>query len=131
MILLRRGGSCSPATRVAGGLRRQFGQFGLLPTPSFTIGSMRPRRRQISLTEEVPYPPRVVYAVVSDVESYREFVPFCSASDIVARESELSFDARLSLGFLAFTEEYVSHVSLKPPHAVTASATNTPSLNTW
>ena len=73
----------------------------------------------------VPYSSEQVYAVVSDVERYAEFLPFCSASRICARHGPASFDATLTLGFLAFSETYTSRVTLEPPRGVTAVATDT------
>ena len=73
----------------------------------------------------VPYSSEQVYAVVADVERYAEFLPFCSASRICARHGPASFDATLTLGFLAFCETYTSRVTLEPPRSVTAVATDT------
>lgn len=84
------------------------------------------QRRQIAITEDVALPRATLFAVVADVARYREFVPFCGSSEIVTRRSRDSFDARLSLGFLAFTEEYVSQVQLTPPTRIVAEASNTP-----
>ena len=65
------------------------------------------QRRQLTMVEEVALPRDLVFKVVADVARYHEFVPFCGTSEIIAQHSRDSFDARLSLGFLAFTEEYV------------------------
>ena len=73
----------------------------------------------------VPYSSKQVYAVVADVERYTEFLPFCSASRICARHGPASFDATLTLGFLAFSETYTSRVTLEPPCGVTAVSTDT------
>ena len=60
------------------------------------------------------------------MESYSEFVPFCRTSNIIRRRGADDFDAQLSLGFLAFTEDYVSQVRLLPPRSIRATASNTP-----
>ena len=85
-----------------------------------------PARRRVSLTREIAHPRVAVFAVVADVERYSEFVPFCRTSAIVHRRSRDNFDANLSLGFLAFVEDYVSHVRLDRPSSITATASNTP-----
>ena len=85
-----------------------------------------PQRRQIRLSDEVELPHAAVFEVVADVTNYHQFVPFCSKSDIVARHGPDRFDARLSLGFLAFTEEYTSHVHLTPPISIVAEASDAP-----
>ena len=84
------------------------------------------QRRQIALTEEVPLPREAIFAAVADVARYSEFLPFCSTSQILRRHSATSFEARLSIGFLAFTEDYVSHVQLTPPESIVAEASDTP-----
>ena len=84
------------------------------------------QRRQLTMVEEVALPRDLVFKVVADVARYHEFVPFCGTSEIIAQHSRDSFDARLSLGFLAFTEEYVSRVQLSPPFSVVAEASGTP-----
>jgi ribosome-associated toxin RatA of RatAB toxin-antitoxin module len=66
-----------------------------------------------------------LYAVVADVESYTEFVPFCSTSSVVSRHGPGSFDAELAIDFLAFSERYTSRVTAVPPSSVTAIATDT------
>ena len=92
--------------------RRSVGQLTSpgLQCRRFFIG---PQRRALRLSEEVAHPRELVFKVVSDVSRYSEFLPFCTVSDIVKRRDDCSFDARLSLGFMAFTEEYVSRVQVR------------------
>ena len=77
------------------------------------IAFFTPTRRRVFLNDEVAYPREDVFAVVADVCRYTEFLPFCAASRVITRHSAHSFDAELSLGFLAFTEQYVSRVEVR------------------
>lgn len=97
------------------------------------IGTMRsffnivsPSRRTVALRQTLAHPREAVFAVVADVGSYSQFLPFCKMSRIVKRHGAAEFDAELSLGFLAFSDEYVSRVRLMPPSAIVASASHTP-----
>jgi coenzyme Q-binding protein COQ10 len=112
--MLRRKGLTTTLLRAAVPWRRQL----------FALGS--PQRRQVALTDAICHPREEVFSVVADVRRYAEFLPFCTASEIVTQQSEDTFDARLCLGFLAFTEDYVSRVKLSPHHTITATASNTP-----
>ena len=62
-----------------------------------------------------------MYSVVSNVEAYHEFVPWCTHSEIVARKGS-HFKAQLEVGFPPlFVERYTSVVSLAEPHLVKVS----------
>lgn len=73
------------------------------------------------------YTRRQLYELVSDVDNYHHFVPYCVASDVLSSElirdsdSEREFEkkrAQLTVGFLAFKESYVSEVTCKPCESV-------------
>ncbi|KAH0587523.1 Coenzyme Q-binding protein COQ10 like protein, mitochondrial [Termitomyces sp. J132] len=78
----------------------------------------------------LPYDQKELYAVVSDVGSYHQFVPFCTGSRIVTplhrqspeRHIQGTMEAELTVGFLTFTESYVSQVTCKPYESVEAVA---------
>ena len=76
-------------------------------------------------SKQLPYTCDQVYAVVADVEAYKQFLPFCTSSSIDLRRGPDSFDATLSLGFLAFSETYTSRVTLQRPVIVSAIAADT------
>lgn len=71
-----------------------------------------------------------LYKIVADVDSYNKFVPFCTQSKVLSRREPLrdlkipdgfSMDAELTVGFLSFTESYVSKVTCSPYDSVKVS----------
>ncbi|KAG6821248.1 hypothetical protein H0H93_002358 [Arthromyces matolae] len=91
----------------------------------------------------LPFGQKELYQLVSDVESYHHFIPFCTGSRIVSRSQSLtkihddrvplpiSMEAELTVGFLTFTESYISRVTCRPYESVEAVAsTSTPLFKT-
>lgn len=62
-------------------------------------------------TRIVPYPAELMYAVVSDVEKYPEFLPWVVALRILSRR-ENGMTAEMAVGYGALRERYTSDVSL-------------------
>ena len=60
-----------------------------------------------------PYSPKQIYALVADVASYPDFLPWCRAARIT-NEKEFSFHGELVLNFKHITEQYTSLVELYP-----------------
>lgn len=65
----------------------------------------------------VPYTAAQMYALIADIGSYPEFLPWCSAARIRARratgEGEV-IDADLVISFRVFRERFGSRVTLRP-----------------
>lgn len=93
--------------------------------------------KTFSSSKTVQHSPEDLFAVVADVDRYREFVPFCAGSRVLRRTSHSRFEAELEIGFRLFNERYVSDVSLVPGESVTAEAVRTPGglferlVSTW
>lgn len=55
-----------------------------------------------------------MFDVVTDVEHYKDFLPFCKRSDVLTRQ-ETFMKATLEIGFPPISESYISHVTLVRP----------------
>lgn len=60
-----------------------------------------------------------MYSVVSDVQNYEKFLPWCSRS-IVRDQKEKFLRGDLVIGFPPLTESYTSHVTLQRPNYIRA-----------
>ena len=64
-------------------------------------------------TRLASYPAELMYAVVSDVEKYPEFLPWVLALRILSRR-ENGLTAEMAVGYGALRERYTSDVKLDP-----------------
>lgn len=64
-------------------------------------------------TRIVPYPAELMYAVVSDVEKYPQFLPWVLALRVLSRR-ENGLTAEMAVGYGALRERYTSDVTLTP-----------------
>jgi coenzyme Q-binding protein COQ10 len=68
---------------------------------------------------KMPYSAEEMYALIADIESYREFLPWCQAARIRSRrplpdgDGEV-IDADLVISFKVFREKFGSRVTLRP-----------------
>ena len=75
------------------------------------------------------YKEKELYAVVADVASYPQFIPFCTGSRIAssalvrAMQEKTEVDAELTVGFLGLNESYVSRVTCVPFKSVQVIST--------
>lgn len=63
--------------------------------------------------KDLPYPLERVYGLISDVESYPSYLPWCKSVEIYAENPD-GFQADMSVGFGLFFETFRSHVTLRP-----------------
>lgn len=66
-----------------------------------------------SETRIVPYPAELMYAVVSDVEKYPQYLPWVQALRILSRR-ENGLTAEMAVGYGGLRERYTSDVRLDP-----------------
>lgn len=78
------------------------------------------------------YTPEQIYAVVADVASYDQFLPWCKKSVIVQEDLPPPFTRRsaatLHVGFSFFKESYTSDVALVPSSSICATIRGTSTL---
>ncbi|MFP4313513.1 MAG: type II toxin-antitoxin system RatA family toxin, partial [Alphaproteobacteria bacterium] len=63
----------------------------------------------------LPYSPEQMFSLVTAVDKYSEFAPWCVASRIKEWQSEHVFFADLVVGYKVFRERFTSKVFLTPP----------------
>ena len=64
-----------------------------------------------------------LYTVVSEVDDYKYFVPWCRDS-IVFDKKPGHMKCKLVIGFPPFVERYISVLTLVPPNLVVVSLTS-------
>jgi coenzyme Q-binding protein COQ10 len=64
-------------------------------------------------TRFVPFPAELMYAVVSDVEKYPQFLPWVLALRVLSRRDN-GLAAEMAVGYGALRERYTSDVTLDP-----------------
>lgn len=62
----------------------------------------------------LPYSLEQIYQLITDINSYSEFLPWCIGSRILFHHSNL-MQAELVIKFKIFTEKYTSVIELTPP----------------
>ena len=68
----------------------------------------------------LPYSPEQLFDLVADIESYPEFLPWCTATRIRRRRGEeLHID--IVIGFRMIREKYTSRACLDRPHRIDVS----------
>ena len=70
-----------------------------------------------SETRQLPYTADQMYALVADVQSYPEFLPWCAAARIrekQQRDDHEVMEADLVISFKVFRERFGSRVTLRP-----------------
>ncbi|KAK7601078.1 hypothetical protein V9T40_008519 [Parthenolecanium corni] len=80
-------------------------------------------RKEYKATKLVGYSPQQMYNIVSDVGSYKTFLPFCKKSDVLLKEKEF-LKGKLVIGFPPLVESYISHVTLRENELVKAICTD-------
>ncbi|KAH0626805.1 hypothetical protein JD844_002030 [Phrynosoma platyrhinos] len=77
------------------------------------------KRIEYAEVRQLPYSVDQMYDIVADVDSYQNFVPWCSGSRVVSHCNEFS-EAELEVGFPPVVERYVSEISSVPHYQIRA-----------
>ncbi|KAL4952851.1 dehydrase and lipid transport-domain-containing protein [Aspergillus filifer] len=76
--------------------------------------------RILTATRTLPFTSEPLFAVISSVESYSQFLPFLTASTVTARDEKtgLPSQAFLTVGYGPLSETFTSKVECKPEEGV-------------
>ncbi len=66
----------------------------------------------------LPYPAQALYELVNDVARYPEFLPWCSASEVLESD-EHHMRASLTVGKAGISQRFVTRNTLVPGNAIT------------
>ncbi|KAK9456909.1 dehydrase and lipid transport-domain-containing protein [Dipodascopsis uninucleata] len=77
-----------------------------------------------SLVKVLPYSNSQLYKVISDIDSYREFVPYCTDSFVSERDKDSNQPrkATLKVGWGSFIESFESELTCREPSVVIAQS---------
>jgi coenzyme Q-binding protein COQ10 len=97
------------------------------------ISSSTPRT--LTASRNLPYPPALLYSIISDIPSYSSFLPFCTSSVVhtyTPTAPRLPVLATLTVGWGPFpAESYTSRVYCVPGETVEAVSGNAGPSTTW
>ncbi|CEJ94523.1 hypothetical protein VHEMI10047 [[Torrubiella] hemipterigena] len=102
---------CAPSIQ-----RRQF----------FSVPGALSDTQTLTASRTLPYPPEALYDLIADVDSYQQFVPYCSLSKVTQWSSEDAngrkwpIQADLHVGWGGFNEAFTSRLRCVPQVSVEA-----------
>jgi ribosome-associated toxin RatA of RatAB toxin-antitoxin module len=81
--------------------------------------------REVHRSAILPYPAEAMFALIADLEAYPQFLPGCTASSILSRDST-GLIASLSLTRGPFSSSFTTRNTLEPPHRITMELVDGP-----
>lgn len=80
--------------------------------------------QKYTITKRFAHPQSLMYLLVSRVDLYHEFIPYCTSSFITARDpiTNQPTVAGLRVGFQAFDEEFTCNLTCQKPELVVAKS---------
>ena len=84
--------------------------------------------REVHRSAILPYPAEAMFALIADLEAYPKFLPGCTASSVLSREST-GLIASLSLTRGPFSAAFTTRNTLEPPHRMTMELVDGPFKN--
>lgn len=87
-----------------------------------------------SETHFLPYAASELYDLVTHVERYPEFLPWCAGLRVIKREGEGQMLAEMLVRYKSFTEKFVSRVTMTPHESVRVELVDGPFqhlINLW
>eukprot|EP01026_Neomeris_dumetosa_P041608 TRINITY_DN3451_c0_g2_i3.p1 TRINITY_DN3451_c0_g2~~TRINITY_DN3451_c0_g2_i3.p1 ORF type:complete len:259 (-),score=10.85 TRINITY_DN3451_c0_g2_i3:1088-1864(-) len=74
--------------------------------------------KQYSEKRLIGYSPQQLFEVVSSVQNYNKFVPWCQKSVVTKQLTKQYMEAELEVGFQLFIEKYTSKVQMQYPSKI-------------
>ncbi|KAI5844229.1 polyketide cyclase/dehydrase and lipid transporter [Tricharina praecox] len=93
----------------------------------FDLPTASPQR--FTASRRLPHPPAALYRLISDIDAYHEYLPYCLGSRITSRcpDTNTPTEADLRVGWGAFDETFRSRVTCIPERlSVQADASQNP-----
>jgi ribosome-associated toxin RatA of RatAB toxin-antitoxin module len=81
--------------------------------------------RRVDRSALVPYSPQQMFALVTDIESYPEFVPWVADAELVERTSDQVI-GKLQMERAGIRETFTTRNTLRPPHEIVLTLVNGP-----
>lgn len=80
--------------------------------------------QKYTIKKKFPHPQSLVYQLISRVDLYHEFIPYCTSSFITSRDtkSKQPTVAGLRVGFQSFDEEFTCNLECEKPKLVVAKS---------
>ncbi|TGZ84733.1 hypothetical protein EX30DRAFT_392153 [Ascodesmis nigricans] len=82
------------------------------PTTTRTFIPLPSQQQQFTATRTLLYPPRKLYTLISDIDSYHKFLPYCLDSRVITPQTATTPSlADLRVGFGSYDETFRSEVT--------------------